>query len=265
MVRACWERWTPNSPSKLGPYNEPYLNVGGLHFVAAALAGEAAQRRHPPVVTTPECAQLPGRRMSSPRRILVLFAHPAFQKSRINRPLAAAARQLPGVTFRDLYEEYPQYQIDVAREQSLLIEHDVIVFQHPFYWYSCPALLKEWLDLVLEHGFAYGAGGTRLENKLFMSALTTGGPEAAYSRDGYNRFTMRELLAPFEQTASLCGMIWLPPFVIHGSIRLTDPPEIAQHVADYTRILTALRDRTLPTVQTAILPRINTAPSAPRA
>ena len=203
--------------------------------------------------------------MSSPRRILVLFAHPALQKSRINRPLAAAAKQIPGVTFHDLYEEYPQFQIDVAREQKLLVEHDVIVFQHPFYWYSCPALLKEWLDLVLEHGFAYGHEGTRLQDKLFMSALTTGGPETAYSREGHNRFTMRELLAPFEQTAALCGMTWLPPFVVHGSIRLTDSAEIAQHVADYTRILSALRDRTLPTEQTATLSRINTALSAPRA
>src|SRR6185369_10018305 len=96
-----------------------------------------------------------------PARVLVLFAHPAFQKSRVHRHLVPAARQVEGITFHDLYEAYPDFQLDVPHEQQLLLAHDVIVFQHPFYWYSCPALLKEWLDLVLEYGFAYGPNGTR--------------------------------------------------------------------------------------------------------
>jgi glutathione-regulated potassium-efflux system ancillary protein KefG len=180
--------------------------------------------------------------MPSRSRLLVLFAHPAIQKSRINRQLAAAARTVDGVTFNDLYEEYPDYQIEVTREQELLLTHDVIVFQHPFYWYSCPALLKEWLDLVLEYGFAYGPGGTRLNGKAWLSVITTGGSEPAYHREGHNRFTMRELLAPFEQTARLCGMRYLPPFLVHGTITITDAEEMERHAREYTRVLAALRD-----------------------
>lgn len=178
-----------------------------------------------------------------PARVLVLFAHPALQKSRINVRLAAAARPVPGVTFHDLYENYPDFHIDVPREQELLRSHDVIVFQHPFYWYSCPALLKEWLDLVLEYGFAYGPGGTALHGKTLVSALTTGGPANAYARTGYNHFTMAELLAPFEQTALLCGMKWHPPFIVPGTVRLTDPDAIAAHAADYARLLTTLASK----------------------
>ena len=63
---------------------------------------------------------------------------------------------MEGVRLHDLYEAYPDFLIDVEAEQALLLEHDVIVFQHPVYWYSSPAILKEWQDLVLEHGFAYG-------------------------------------------------------------------------------------------------------------
>ena len=85
-----------------------------------------------------------------PRRVLILYAHPMPRKSRANRALAEAVRGLEGVTFHDLYEAYPDFFIDVAREKALLVEHDVIVLQHPFYWYSAPALVKEWLDLVLE-------------------------------------------------------------------------------------------------------------------
>jgi glutathione-regulated potassium-efflux system ancillary protein KefG len=192
-----------------------------------------------------------------PARVLVLFAHPAFQKSRINLRLVAAVRALEGITFRDLYEEYPTFQIDVAREQELLVAHDIIVLQHPFYWYSCPALLKEWLDLVLEYGFAYGRGGDKLHGKTLLSAITTGGPEAAYSRSGLNHFTLPELLAPFEQTARLCGMTWLPPFAVHGTVRVEDPAQFDRDAVDYARILAALRDKKLAPSAARELPRLN--------
>jgi putative NADPH-quinone reductase len=146
-------------------------------------------------------------------RILVLFAHPALHKSRINRQLIAAIRNLENVTINDLYEEYPDFYINVKREQQLLIDHDIIIFQHPFYWYSSPAILKQWEDLVLEFGFAYGPGGIKLQQKLALSAITAGGPLSAYRRDGYNYFTIRELLTPFEQTARFCGILGL---VGHG-------------------------------------------------
>src|SRR5690606_23594342 len=96
-------------------------------------------------------------------RVLVLFAHPALEKSRVGRRLLDAIQSVPSVQIHDLYEEYPEFDIDVEREQELLRSHDVIVLMHPLYWYSTPALLKQWFDLVLEHGFAYGeaAGPSR--------------------------------------------------------------------------------------------------------
>lgn len=183
--------------------------------------------------------------MGSPRRVLILFAHPALEKSRVNRRLIAAVRELPGVTFHDLYEAYPDFMIDVEREQELLKQHDVVVLQHPFFWYSTPALIKEWEDLVLQHGWAYGSAGNALEGKHMLTAITTGGREEAYCSEGSNRFTVRQLLAPIEQTARLCGMTYLPPFVVHGILGM-DPPTIEQHAADYRRVIEALRDDRLP-------------------
>lgn len=179
--------------------------------------------------------------MSDPHRILVLFAHPAFHKSRVQAALVAAARAVEGVTFHDLYERYYDFQIDVEHEQRLLAAHDLIVFQHPLYWYSSPALLKEWQDLVLEYGFAYGEGGTALHGKRVLSVLSAGGAEEAYGPEGYNFFTLRQLLTPFEQTARLCGMEYLPPFVVHGSHALP-PEELSRQAADYGRTLRRLRD-----------------------
>jgi len=176
------------------------------------------------------------------RRILILFAHPVLERSRVNRRLVAAARDVAGVTVHDLYETYPTLDIDAKREQRLLADHDVIIFQHPFYWYSCPAILKEWQDLVLTHGWAYGHGGTQLRGKLTLNAITTGGPESAYHHDGYNRFTIRELLAPWDQTAHLCGMRYLAPFAVHAALRVVGDDDVAEPRARYRQLIEALRD-----------------------
>ncbi len=174
-------------------------------------------------------------------RVLVLLAHPALHRSRANAALADAVRSLPGVTFHDLYAAYPHHHVDVAREQGLLRSHDVVVWQHPFYWYSAPSLLKEWQDVVLEHGFAYGDGGTALRGKRVLSALSTGGPAAAYQPGGYNRHTIGHLLAPFDQTAHLCGMTYLEPFVVHGVLQLSEAG-LREVAGRYRDRIEALRD-----------------------
>lgn len=146
------------------------------------------------------------------------------------------------LTFRDLYEEYPDFNIDIEMEQRLLVDHDIVILHHPLYWYSSPALLKEWLDLVLEVGFAYGDGGIALQGKSLLTVITTGGGLEAYRKDGYNRFSIREFLLPFEQTATLCGMNYLPPFVACGMHSARSAPSIQEHTASLRQILTALRD-----------------------
>lgn len=179
-----------------------------------------------------------------PRSILVLFAHPAQHRSVAQVALARAAQAVAGVTFADLYAEYPRFDIDIDREQDRLLAHEVIVFQHPVYWYSTPAILKEWQDLVLEHGWAYGAGGDRLAGKIFLAAVTAGGPEAAYAAQGYNGFPLRALLSPLEQTAILCGMVYLPPFALFAARGAADGPALAAHAQAYRRLLEGLRDGT---------------------
>ena len=126
--------------------------------------------------------------------------------------------------------------------QARLASHDVIVFQHPVYWYSTPALLKEWQDLVLEYGWAYGVGGTALRGKLFLCAVTAGGTAEAYSAQGKNRLPLRVLLSPLEQTANLCGMVYLPPFALFAARRAAEGVALAMHAARYRRLLEALRD-----------------------
>jgi glutathione-regulated potassium-efflux system ancillary protein KefG len=193
------------------------------------------------------------------RRLLILFAHPALHKSRVNQLLLSSVESLSGVTINDLYESYPNFHVNVAREQALLLEHDVIIFQHPFYWYSSPAILKQWQDLVLEYGFAFGKNGTRLHGKLVLTAISTGAPSSAYQRGGYNYFTVRELLAPFEQTARLCGMTYLPPFVVPGVLWMQDQAELSTYGSVYRRALAALRDHALDLSELMKLDTLNQA------
>ena len=174
-------------------------------------------------------------------RVLVLFAHPALEKSRLHRRMLAHVPARPELTLHDLYEEYPAFDVDVPREQALLAAHDVVVAQFPFYWYSTPALLKQWEDLVLEHGWAYGASGRALEGKRMLCVVTAGARAAAYARDGYNRLGIREFLAPVEATARLCRMRFLEPWIVHGTHRL-DLPEIEAWARRYGELLDALCD-----------------------
>jgi glutathione-regulated potassium-efflux system ancillary protein KefG len=190
------------------------------------------------------------------RRVLVLFAHPALEKSRVNRVLIGGLRDVDGLTLHDLYEVYPDFGIDVTREQALLLDHEIIVFHHPMFWYSTPAILKEWQDLVLEHGWAYGSEGKALVGKLWLSAITTGGREEAYGGQGHNGYTIRELLRPLEQTARLCGMDFLPPFAVHGTHGMR-PDEIRRHAADYRQLLLGLRDDRVDLERAHTLGRLN--------
>jgi glutathione-regulated potassium-efflux system ancillary protein KefG len=172
-------------------------------------------------------------------RILVLFAHPALEKSRVHKAMLEKASGLNGVTINDLYQWYPDLDIDVEREQGLLLQHDIIVWQHPFYWYSSPAIIKQWQDLVLEHGWAYGSNGIKLQGKKAFNAISAGGSALAYSASGRNRFTIRQLLAPFEQTAYLCHMQYLPPFVVHETHRLKEA-HVEAYAQQYAQILSDL-------------------------
>ena len=134
-------------------------------------------------------------------KIQIIQAHPAEHRSRINVKLVEAAREVENVQILNLYNTYPDFEINVKEEQKRLEAVDVIVLQHPMYWYSCPSLLKEWIDLVLEHGWAYGINGTALQGKYFGNAITTGGDESSYTPSGVNRYSIDEFIRPFEATA----------------------------------------------------------------
>ncbi|MGF1722464.1 NAD(P)H-dependent oxidoreductase [Vibrio kyushuensis] len=179
------------------------------------------------------------------KKVLVLYAHPSQHRSEVNQLLFEKACSIPNVTAVDLYGLYPTFDINIDSEQQRLLDHEVVIFQFPLYWYSTPAILKEWQDLVLEYGFAYGHEGNALEGKTFLCAITAGGKEDAYQSEGYNHFTIRQLLQPLEQTATLTGMNYIAPFALFGSRTALEENRINDHVDLWSSLLTALVENTL--------------------
>jgi putative NADPH-quinone reductase len=181
------------------------------------------------------------------RKILWNVFHPDLRgKSRGNQIVTEVIRRECEVTFVDHYREYPSFQIDVETEQEKLVDHEMIVFQFPIYWYSTPALMKEWQDKVLQYGFAYPPSeGTALHGKKMLCVVTTSGSEMSYRSGGFNNFTLYELMRPLQQTAALCGMDWISPKIIYniisgdeGGIRSKSNEEIeelANEIASYLK------------------------------
>ena len=175
-------------------------------------------------------------------RLITYYAHPGHKHSHVNRHMADAARDVAGITFVDLYSDYPRADIDVNTEQQRLLQHDVVLFQFPMFWYSTPSIIKEWEDLVLEHGFAYGLDGDKLAGKHLVLAVTAAGPTSAYTPNGYQRYPIRTFLTPLEQTAHLCRMQFTAPYVLYGSLGAPSAGLVQPHVDGYVRLLEAIRD-----------------------
>jgi glutathione-regulated potassium-efflux system ancillary protein KefG len=189
-------------------------------------------------------------------KILVLFAHPAFEQSKVHCVLIEEIKQMKGVTIHDLYEQYPEFDIDIAKEKALLLNHDIIIWQHPLFWYSGPALLKQWQDLVLEHGWAYGKQGHALDGKRIFNVLSSGGEMDSYQANSFHGSTIRQFLLPFERTAQLCRMVYLPPFWVSGTHQVK-AEAIQQYAAQYKLLLTKIRDNEFTDQQLSGVPLLN--------
>jgi len=170
--------------------------------------------------------------------VLVVYAHPHHDRSLAHRALLGAVRDVRDVAVHGLYDRYPDFSIDNAAEQRLLADAGAVVWQHPTYWYSVPALMKLWFDEVLARGFAYGDGGTALQGKPLLWVTTTGSEQAQYAADGRHGHPFAELTRHVERTARFCGMHWLEPIVVHAAHRRVEA--LAQQAQQYRERLTAL-------------------------
>ena len=159
--------------------------------------------------------------------ILMIVAHPNIESSIGNKTIVEHFKSLhPEAEIDELYKLYPDFKIDVKKEQEKLLKADFIILQFPYFWYNAPALLRKWFEDVLEHGFAYGSKGKALQGKKLIISFTTGSPVETYKEGGMQNFTLEDLTKGFHQLANLCSMNWAG-FVATGNLVffLRDKPE----------------------------------------
>lgn len=171
--------------------------------------------------------------------IVVVYAHPYPRHSRACAALLASIEGLYGVQVRSLYDRYPDFDVDAEAERAALASARLVVWLHPLYWYTAPALLQLWFERVLVKGWAYGEGGTALAGKDCLWITTTGGDAATYTPGGPHGHVFGAFVPVMEQTARFCGMNWLEPFVVHGAHIVDDAAlaaaceELRRRVAAY--------------------------------
>jgi glutathione-regulated potassium-efflux system ancillary protein KefF len=149
--------------------------------------------------------------------ILVLYAHPYPHYSRACATLLEAIQDLPELQVRSLYDIYPDFDIDIDAERAAVDGASLVLWMGPFYWYTVPALLKHWFEVVLVKGWAYGRGGTALRGKDCLWVTTTGGEPESFTAEGEHGHPFEAFSPVVEQTARFCGMNWLPPFTLHAA------------------------------------------------
>ena len=151
-------------------------------------------------------------------KILLVVGHPNIEASIANKTIIENFISLhPETEIDELYKLYPDFKINIKKEQEKLLKADFIILQFPMFWYNAPALMRQWFEDVLEHGFAYGSKGKALQGKKLIVSITTGSPVEEYREGGIQSFTIDDLTKGFHQLANLCSMKW-SGFIVTGNI-----------------------------------------------
>lgn len=172
-------------------------------------------------------------------KTLIIVVHPHITKSVINKRWIEELLKYPEkYTVHHLQESYPEGNIDILAEQRLVEQYDKIVFQFPFYWFDCPALLKQWFDDVLTHGWAYGSqSGYRMQGKKIALAISLGLDENDLKGTGKYKYTLQELTRPFELTFQYVKVNYQPPFAFYGIEHNISESHLALGVKSYLEFL----------------------------
>lgn len=120
---------------------------------------------------------------------------------------------------------------DVEEEKQKFLWADVIIYQMPVYWFSMPAILKKYVELVYEHGVFYhgsedyGRGGMFL-NKCYMLSLTFNAPSYAFDNidEFFNGKSVDDVMIAIHKLHEYCAMKAIPTYSCHDVVKNPDIP-----------------------------------------
>lgn len=176
------------------------------------------------------------------KKTLIVVAHPHIENSVVNKCWIERLRQIPDQCMvHELYKVYPNGDIDVAKEQALIEQHESLILQFPVYWFNCTPLLKQWLDDVFTYGWAYGLAGDKLKNKKVALAVSAGMRKDDWMTNGHNKFTLEDALRSFEITMNYVKADYQPFFAFYGVESDSSMQRVRQSAELYVDYLTAFQ------------------------
>lgn len=129
---------------------------------------------------------------------------------------------------------------DIETEMLKVEWCDLMIWQFPLWWFGLPATFKGWVDRVFAMGRFYGYGHIYktgvFQGKRAMLSLTTGGPEEAYKKGGFNG-DINSILRPIQRgMLEFVGFDVLAPQIVYGPAHLSDEKRKA-HLAAFAKRL----------------------------
>jgi NAD(P)H dehydrogenase (quinone) len=120
---------------------------------------------------------------------------------------------------------------DLEAELAKLEAADLVIWQFPLWWFGLPAILKGWVDRVFAMGRAYGGGRVydtgMFKGKRALLSLTTGGPEDAYTAEGFNG-DLDAILRPIHRgMLQFTGFAVLAPHIVYAPVRAETEQRVA--------------------------------------
>lgn len=170
-----------------------------------------------------------------PGKVTVILVHPNLPESKANKELVNSVNETDYISVFNLYEEQ-NARMGVDEWTEIIFESSVLVFQFPLYWMSAPYKLKKWLDEV----FISLSRTPVVMGKSLLVVTTTGSGCDTYRSGGKNRFTIDEILRPYQAIAIHSGMVWETPVVIFGAGAEDSGRAIAEGAIQYKQKLEEL-------------------------
>lgn len=139
-------------------------------------------------------------------KTIVLFAHPFLEHSVFNAQVIELYKTDAQVTFRDLYEDYPDFHIAAFRERKRIKGYSKIIFHFPLIWLNIPPLLSLWMSEVLDMRWLSRLNESPLKDKRALIVVSTGGSDMAFSSQGVYGSSVDDFLKPLTKSLELTGV-----------------------------------------------------------
>ena len=174
-------------------------------------------------------------------KVLIVFTHPnpnSFNHALLEKTKVGLKQSGHEVRVKNLYQEKFNpvlYSDDLSQlhndniptridaEQKQLLWADGLIFIYPLWWFTPPAMLKGWFDVVLSHGVAFeysnkGVTGL-LKHKKALVLITAGATEDWFQQNDALEISYRPIT---DGTLAFCGIENVSHEIYYDVVNISD-------------------------------------------